>query len=589
MTYRDEQQGDEIGWSAPSANTDVPFAANISNNTTAAATMTAMSSDILPHLVPPTEDEATMYYSAFPSTPRLLGRTSAGIRPWSLRILHPGPFTTYQHLVMSPIGQHPILHIWDNVEPHIVSAISALPWTSVDVWRIGNNDLQPQERPVVVWVGIPRHQAENVHWDIIAHVLRSCRAVLDAAGLPDVEVELRTSDVIQLLADNNSGTGSDSAPEVLDPAKQVDFPDVMKPFTTAIGQPIFPMERDTMTGTLCVFLQPTKRAAGGDDTTRQLWALSCRHVVFPNVLYRENLHYDATSFSAASGRKAIASPRQHDVEAAMDSLASLAEFSNKFLTTDTQHTTQTSLLREQLNLAAATKLQQRLRPFENSAARVIGKVLLSPPIGVGGSDGDGRRQQPWTRDWALIQLDKARYPTAACGRLMNQVDLRTSDSQYPTKLRRLLNPKPANTVRFEYPESGLLRIHGMIPVAEMKSPKMLDKDDEESILVGKYGATTGLTWAAASEILSMVRHYLPDGGSLQSREWAVKGSLHDRSKLFSQAGDSGAAVFDIEGRFGGMLTRGAGISGAIDVTYVTPAEWLLADIERHLGVEMELL
>lgn len=40
-------------------------------------------------------------------------------------------------------------------------------------------------------------------------------------------------------------------------------------------------------------------------------------------------------------------------------------------------------------------------------------------------------------------------------------------------------------------------------------------------------------------------------------------------------------MVDAQGWMGGMLTGGLGSEKKIDVTYVTPMEFLLADIEKH--------
>ena len=56
--------------------------------------------------------------------------------------------------------------------------------------------------------------------------------------------------------------------------------------------------------------------------------------------------------------------------------------------------------------------------------------------------------------------------------------------------------------------------------------------------------------------------------------------------LFSDEGDSGSIVFDVQGRVVGMLDGGVGDKRS-DVTYVTPIEWILDDIRKYFDIEEE--
>lgn len=76
---------------------------------------------------------------------------------------------------------------------------------------------------------------------------------------------------------------------------------------------------------------------------------------------------------------------------------------------------------------------------------------------------------------------------------------------------------------------------------------------------------------------------------------------------FSAKGDSGSALFTLDGRVAAFVTRGsytssgvnspakAGIvhdlspGAVVDITYASPAEYVLADVSRTLGQEVCLL
>ncbi|KAL1896513.1 hypothetical protein Sste5346_004547 [Sporothrix stenoceras] len=153
---------------------------------------------VLPLLTPPADEEAEAYYITFPSRPRLMGRTSSGTDPFEFKILKNGLNPEFQYMVMSDIGNHKIKKVWNDVEPLVLDSLESLPWASVYILRIGKNNVVPELHPVVVWVGIETAYAASVSWDDVALALRKCRVVLDKAGLTDVEVEVRSADVVTL-------------------------------------------------------------------------------------------------------------------------------------------------------------------------------------------------------------------------------------------------------------------------------------------------------------------------------------------------------------------------------------------------------
>ena len=89
-----------------------------------------------------------------------------------------------------------------------------------------------------------------------------------------------------------------------------------------------------------------------------------------------------------------------------------------------------------------------------------------------------------------------------------------------------------------------------------------------------------MTIGRATGINSFVREYFPDGTQRTSKEWAILPYDH-KSGAFSAPGDSGAIIVDGNGRIAGLLTGGAGLTEATDVTYASPFYWLLQRIQNH--------
>lgn len=510
---------------------------------------------ILPFLCPPSDEEARLYYFGLPSRPRLVGRASAGVERWETfkeqyaRQTHVSHKTPAEK-VLGAVGAHKILACWTDVRPNILTAIRHLPWSSVDVCRIGFSDAALLERPVVVWIGVHGDSDEtcDLPWEDVAEALRSCRRILNNADLNDVDCQLRISRVVSL-----------AGPQLLKPLPKVNsmWHCIAQRFTTSIGLSLSPFERPTLEGSLGVFLS-TESTTAGDGP---LWAVTCRHVGIPSKDNPDNAYYRLQD----GGRK-----RTFGLN-----VQSKAE---KWIGYLSDHKN-----REAGNITAAdvAGLYEAVKDFGSDDARQIGHVLLSPPIGL------QQTAMSWTRDWCLLDLDQSKFPGGE--KPINVVDLRT-DMERPA-VNELLNPYPRNEHRFEFPDNGLLRISGVIPLAEIRNPTMYDKDGENCLLVGKRGAISGLTWGAALELESTVRECMPDGSMFTSYEWAIHGSLPKKTVPFCTSGDSGAAVFDIQGRLGGFVTRGtrSDLGLIVDITYATPAELVLADIEAELGQKVVLL
>ncbi|KAM4062896.1 hypothetical protein HRG_013785 [Hirsutella rhossiliensis] len=121
-------------------------------------------------------------------------------------------------------------------------------------------------------------------------------------------------------------------------------------------------------------------------------------------------------------------------------------------------------------------------------------------------------------------------------------------------------------------------------------------------VVAKRGGSSGLTFGTYNEAKSVIRT-TTGANSTQfiALEWCIISYQHDkRMAVFSESGDSGACIWDVvERRIAGMLTGGLGrnevlqigninLGMAVDVTYLTPIEWILEDIAA-CGIKLDVL
>ncbi|EPE03412.1 hypothetical protein F503_07715 [Ophiostoma piceae UAMH 11346] len=507
---------------------------------------------VLPSLSPPSETESRLFYLGLPSLPRLIGRASAGTDLWESpaeQYAREPALEGYQiakKKVISNTGQHQIRSKWHEVQPLILQSIEEVPWTCIDVCRIGDPDLPRNERVVVVWIGIaPGNDDEApVSWPVVAKLLRTCRVILDVAGLGDVDCQLRETRVVPL-----------AGPQLLSPPTSVYTPwaRLSQNITATIGQSVVPFDNPMLKGTLGVFLST-------DNSERPLWGLTCRHVGLPCGQNKNELYQGPED----NEKKQIGLNLASEVEEWIEMLA--------------------RLLKEQAGSTVATEVAEihnTFKGFMAPEARALGHVFYSPRTGP------GLTPFTWTRDWCLLSLDQSKFPGGV--NPTNVVDLRTEMSSVTVEKR--LNPDPKSTHIFKFPKDGLLRISGIIPLAEIRNPTTQNKDGDECGLVGKRGAATGLTWGAPLELGSTVRNCMPCGTVFISQEWAIYGSLPTKTVPFAACGDSGAAVFDTQGRLGGFLTRGTepSLDRGVDISYATPAEIVLSDIEKQMGQKVVLL
>lgn len=208
-----------------------------------------------------------------------------------------------------------------------------------------------------------------------------------------------------------------------------------------------------------------------------------------------------------------------------------------------------------------------IRDWKEEKNRVIGHVVLSPPISFNYGD-DG-----FTDDWAVVQV----YPTkiARLNFIGNVIDL-GSVNDY--ELTTWMYPHPANPKSFRYPGDRLLKCHGTVSDKEMyrPDPRNQDHNEEPVVMVLKNGNTTGLTVGRLNTIRAFVRHYFDGAPGEMSKEVSVLPRILKRhAYLFSECGDSGSVVIDGTGRIYGIITGGEGATDATDCTYVTSINFLL--------------
>ncbi|GBE84426.1 predicted protein [Sparassis crispa] len=513
---------------------------------------------------PPSEMEAKFYYAGLPSAPVLVARTST--TRWEAPT---GPEAYRKLKELRAVGNHALKEAWEGnlaLKLHALLDSMKVKWTSTDIVRIGNSG--ESSAPIILWIGV---MPASLSGDDGVVVASKCRELLVEYDIVDVDVEIRESVVTRWAGPELFTSTYSSDPTV----------DVRARLTTTLGLPICAQSTPWSEGTSGFFI-----TEGGN--TERLLLVTARHVIFtPDK--NENKHferkndsqrrYNVTLFGDAAFNKYVESIKAESGGKAL--IAQYQERRIRAIEGKNDPAANKERQKAQAELDEVREAMEELNTFYQDVStrwatpesRVLGHVILSPPINVGvGSSSD----EGYTEDWAVIEIDASKVDASNFNG--NAIDLGTRIPADEFTHMMYLNPRSAHS--FTYPGDHLLRLKGTIPDEEMRHPTALDENDDPCLMVIKRGNTTGLTVGCANDICSYARKYYDDDKAKTSKEWVIL-PFDSKSGAFSAKGDSGSIIVDGLGRISGLLTGGAGATPSSDVTYATPISFLLKRMQDN--------
>ncbi|KAG9075984.1 hypothetical protein FRC06_009779, partial [Ceratobasidium sp. 370] len=455
-----------------------------------------------PHAV--SQEEALSYYAGLPSEPRLVYRT--GKERWS----PPRGPEAYRRLKeLREVFGHPITEVWHHdLAWKIVSIMDdhRIRFTTIDVVRFKKVEVdEPPEHeeeseneetvkpkkpllsPVTIWIGVfpGSTTATAAH-----HAAQSVLALLQGCQITDVDVDFRESIYTRSVG-----------PRLLRPVRDRDpLAEVVTPLTPALGLCISTRARPDAQGTMALYL------AEGDGSNRLL-GLSCRHVLigpeagnfdysyhpgappkdvlllgkggYANLVDSIKFAIAGEGISAKLYRNEIESCKEQEKGNDAADVAKAEEYrieTEKLLDKAGEATVELAGFLDQVN--------KEWRKIRN---RVIGRVLRSPPIGLGVSE------QHFTEDWGVFVVDRAKLGDGFQG---NKIDLGTK--MKPGEFTLKCFPRGDDNWKFEYPIGRLLPLEGVITDDLMRVPDMRGENSERCLLVVKRGSATGTTLGRAN-------------------------------------------------------------------------------------------
>ncbi|KAH8111885.1 hypothetical protein DFH11DRAFT_1546184 [Phellopilus nigrolimitatus] len=503
---------------------------------------------------PPSQMEAEFYYAGLPSNPLLVARTGSA---WEAPR---GPEAYPVRKELRPVGNHPLADVWEDnlaLKLHALLDSMDVEWTSTDVVRIGLANEPSAPAPVILWIGV---FPESLSGDDGVAAAYKCRDLLVEFNITDVEVEIRESVVTR---------SARAGPKLLTPSYSSEFTvHFREPFTPTLGIPICAQTTPWAEGTGGFFIAEGE----GRNTKGRLLLVTCsacsvsaeqvqKQVVRSSAM-RQFITYLESIKTEIGDREWLVQDNKKRIE----------EVEGKDLA--------------QAELGEAQKMMEKVKTFQKymltqwaaPESRVLGHVVLSPPISVGSSSDE---DEGYTEDWAVIEVDASKIDASNFNG--NAIDLgtRIPSAEY----RRMMHPNIENAHGFTYPRDRLLRLRDTIPEDQMRRPTAIDQNGEPCLMVLKRGCTSGLTIGRANNICSYARYYYPYYNWETSKEWAIL-PRNSESGPFSKNGDSGSVIVDGRGRMGGLLTGGTGKHASLsksqlDITYATPVDFILKRMQEH--------
>ncbi|TFK81505.1 hypothetical protein K466DRAFT_502009 [Polyporus arcularius HHB13444] len=506
------------------------------------------------------------YFWGLPSSPRLVYRIGTPLtQPIDFDMFH-------QLKVLRPVFDRKLVEVWGEMGPRVVAFLDSknVKFTTID-WVRFSLDYGPAG-PVTLWIGVLPESlaAEDAH---IAAC--GCLALLQEFDITDVEVAFRTS-----IYTRSAG------PKLLEPVdSRHPTADVRGPLTPTLGLRVAAKNTPYVEGTGGFYF------AEGRDSDK-IFFVTARHFLFPpNAGFN-----DRDDFNSSAPR--------HDVvllgtKAFSDMIASIDyKIERHILYVDryrrelhalekrvAKNTKQTArkALKECKRIGGSVREESRaskalgklhdevINDWADDSRRVLGHVICSPPVTLGaGSEG-------YTEDYAVVELDSSKIDKHVFRG--NAIEFGTTLSSPAQILTRL--HADTRTVCSVSPCDRLYKLHGHLREEDMHRPNLFNGKGEECLMVVKSGSGSGVTVGSATGIFSYVREYFDDGTHRTSREWAIL-PYSQTSGVFSALGDSGSLIADGRGRFGGLLTGGAGADTRhFDITYATPFFWLWPRIKAN--------
>lgn len=537
----------------------------------ALASQDSDSTVVSPYAV--SEYEKIAYYNGITDNgdhPNLLYRSDFFTNPF------PKPQGRFAHLPSKSLREvydTSLNKVWHTVGPQIRDLVKGrkLRYSSIDPARFvsyGEDDEQTLGPPVI-WVGVhPNSTSPDTAHEVSQDIL----ALLAENGVQDVVVEWREAVLSKLSGPPLMRVVGSNNPTAY----------VRRIFTAALNIPLATKERETddAQGSLTLFFHENKDKRG-NPSDKVLGVSNC-HVL------RKDTTVDYEFKGSGAAKQHVRANGMRRFQQGLDDIRTLignhgivAEVyvreivrleakQNRDRDDDRElRKNQDLLLERQEAIAELEEFYGEVKnQWSDIGLRNIGHVRYAKAISV---DIEGGTR--YTEDWGAFEVDETKVKAEFEGTF---VDLGTDIS--PDKVTAMFYPQSNTRTAFKYPDARKLKIQGVVTRELLANPDLFDSENRPCLIVGKDGTKTGLTFGRYAGLES----FLCDELGVESIELGIY-NWGKNSGVFADKGDSGALVWDSNGRVVGQLHSGESKGGSSNshVTYATPGWWLLERIKLH--------
>ncbi|KIM20794.1 hypothetical protein M408DRAFT_333799 [Serendipita vermifera MAFF 305830] len=522
--------------------------------------------------------EKAVYYrgiTADGDQPDLLYRSDITTNPFPSR--QPPTRGNFGHLPSKSIRDvyNTSLHkVWRTVGPQIRDLVKAqkVRYSSIDPVRFVSYGEDKKETlgPPIVWIAVPPNSTspETAH-----NVTQAILAILGENKAEDVVVEWREAVLSKL-----------SGPPLMPVVNSINpTAHLRRIFTPALNIPLATKEREAedTQGSLTMFFHENKDK-NGNPSNKVLGVSNC-HVL------RADTSRDYVFRGGGAARQVVRVNGTRRFQQGLEEIMSILRTRSKRANTYTReiaeleaqgnlsdddnktlHTARQLLTIEQGGIAKLERFFAEVKNhWSDIEARNIGHLRVAKAIRA--IPVDVAADTCYTEDWGAFEIDEMKVKAEFEGTF---VDLGTAVSS--EQVKENFYPRNDSRTTFKYPKERKFRIEGVVPRELIDHPDLLDSENRSCLIVGKDGTATGLTFG---RYLGLESYVCSDLG-VETMELGIY-NLKEDGPVFSDKGDSGALIWDGNGRALGQLHSGhyKSLSSRSHVTYATPAWWLLERIK----------
>ncbi|KAI1288187.1 hypothetical protein F5Y03DRAFT_404957 [Xylaria venustula] len=559
----------------------------------------------------PDPEETKDYFHGFSGSPRLVART--GHNRWTKTLYAYGRNQTLvQHEKCYRALEDPeIIGKWcKDLSMSIIKALSHCEWAYFFPIRTCLRDDRRFQESTAVTILLVAVKQASLKWEDGIKIALRCRNIMRKFMIFDVEVEIIEGQYTRHAASTQL--------EALVRPEYTKTTELILPLLSYPGYSIAYRENTPGEGTVGLHIK-----LGADEST--VYGLTCRHVVCGK---RDTDKHKSYKPSAGDRRYYISGNQYHlgTLQHSLDALLKEANMNldwqrgpierwDKWYQYDNTNNVSppTEEDRQELQKLQAlvdhrTSVAQVLKDIEARKERQIGHLAYSPGCSI------STRQPGYLRDWALVELDVRKFTLPPANTIFTGSSL--ADGNFGAKLKLkpeiVVQPMPVSKIG---QKTGLT--HGKISGIEAVIRHPFEKEDdpvdpvkavEKKTEAPVGGAPTPLTPPAAPTGLGTISlTTLPVEYS-----WEMLIVPEERASYFSQKGDSGSAVFNNMGHVFAIATASTAYDPmewrggpdketdetpsseivnkrrGTDVTFATPIQWVLDDIEEFTGQKPRL-